>query len=314
MVEETKQSHKYKQEYSLKVKNSRYNDNYNIAVTKDDKIISFGDEDTTLYIWNKSGSDFEGTESLDHDKNSVKLIIVFRDNSFVSSAQEYLFYWVRDSDGKYKMASTWESKSQYGVKALAVLSEEEKVFVSGSLSRLDFWKLNDKGTFECISEVVTKLEPNFFYKMSNNNLIVCSYCYMTIFKRENENCKYSLSSEINGTGNFQQVIEFSDGRLLSIDGSKIIGLWEERNGKYEGREISGHEDEVQCLVLLDKDHFASGGRDYTIRIWTKDAKGEFVTVTKIDFDNMVFGLTTLSDQSLVATFGDNVIRIFKCLE
>jgi WD40 repeat protein len=231
---------------------------------------------------------------------------------------DYIF----KTTGKFKRVIKENSK----IISLTVFDDKTLISSKGD-STFNFWDANDFHlikTFKCFKDGDTVISV---IKLPNGHI---AYNSIANFKILDEN--FDCIKSFNTSNTFDNLLVLHNGNLVytsrglseSIIGatSYYIGIIDCHNGYvYNGRSSNGNF-YVSCLINLDKDRIASGGKDKSIKIWNVNDRIIYLetlyehdaAITALAFSERYSLLTSASADGDIKIWNTNDFSCIKTLQ
>jgi WD40 repeat protein len=174
----------------------------------------------------------------------------------------------------FKTTGKFKRVIKENTKIISLILFDDKTLISSKGdSILNFWDANDFHlikTFKCFKDGDTVLSV---IKLPNGHI---AYNSIANFKILDENFECIKSFDTSNT--FDNLLLLHNGNLVytsrGLSGNILrtrtydLGIIDCHNGYvYSGRSSYGHFNGISCLINLDNDRIASGGKDQYIKLW-----------------------------------------------
>jgi len=181
----------------------------------------------------------------------------------------------------------------------------------------DVWVSAENGLHQFDSESTIKMrsvECEKFEKIAVSKRYVAAYAGSSVymFKKDSDQVfKFARDHEssLNCVDIVGDTDEYSDAFIVSGSDDKMVGLWSIKEKRHMFF-VAGHTNEVECVTAIDSEHFATGSRDDTARIWKlrPHMEPECLAVVK-SHKNSVYAIGSLNSRFIFSGGYEHVIVV-----
>lgn len=265
-----------------------------------------GSEDCTLKMWNFHGNVQRTFGSSTHvDRAEVTCVDVdWLNNRMISGDMaSRLQLWRLDSS---QAQHTLQNEDRSGVRCLSV-NWNQGLALCGAGNLLQMWNINSM-------QATPEVQPGSLLRLSGHQgpvvalLVDWAETIAMSASADKTLRRWDLRAGVllqTFSENVMEITCMSGSspalRLVAGDSEGQLKEWDTKSGTCT-RTLSGHKDQITTLSSMRKDHFVSGSRDGTIRVW--NARNcdclHTIQISEVTSGHWVIGVEAVEEQTLLS--------------